>query len=112
MDFELIVAPDANGKASGQLYMDDGESITPPSSTSVKFAFGNGRLDVSGQFGFPTGVNVARVRFLGVKESPSHITLSGKAVNRANISFDKSNKVLDVVVGISFAKAFSVSFSS
>lgn len=33
------------------------------------YAFKNGKLDVSGSFGFEMGVNISRIRFLGVNSS-------------------------------------------
>ncbi|KAH9477307.1 putative alpha/beta-glucosidase agdC [Psilocybe cubensis] len=110
-DFELVVAPNARGEASGSLYIDDGESLVVTSSTNVKFAFSNGKLDVSGRFGYRTGVNVARVRFLGVNANPSRVTVDGRSVKRSDVSYDAANKVLDVTVGVAFNKGFSVQYS-
>ncbi|KAF9554267.1 alpha-glucosidase [Agrocybe pediades] len=110
-DFELVVAPDLDGNASGELYVDDGGSITPPSSTSVGFNFKNGKLAVTGQFGFDVGVGVKRVRFLGVDKMPTKVVMDGKEVSKGDISHDGKTKVLDVVVGIGkFVKAFSVEY--
>ena len=49
-DFELVVAPGVDGKATGKLYVDDGESVSPASKTEVWMRFGDspGRLDVGG----------------------------------------------------------------
>lgn len=110
-DFELVVAPNARGQASGSLYVDDGESLVVSSSTSVKFAFRNGKLDVSGRFGYRTGVNVGRVKFLGVTANPSKVTIDGKSVKKSDVVYDAANKVLDVTVGVAFNKGFSVQYS-
>lgn len=110
-DFELVVAPNARGQASGALYIDDGESLVVSSSTNVKFAFANGKLDVSGRFGYRTGVKVERVRFLGVTSNPSRVTVDGRSVKKTDVVYDEKNKVLDVTVGVAFTKGFSVQYS-
>jgi alpha-glucosidase len=57
-DFELVVAPGQDGKASGSLYVDDGESIVQAKgkTTEVKFDYAHGKLSVSGSFGYDLGV--------------------------------------------------------
>ncbi|KAH9483447.1 putative alpha/beta-glucosidase agdC [Psilocybe cubensis] len=112
-DFEFVVAPDARtGQASGKLYIDDGETVSPPASatTQVKMAFNGGRLDVSGTFGFDTGVAVKRVRFLGVGAKPDkgQVKVNGKTVREGDVQWDQTTKVLDVNAGIPLDKAFSV----
>ncbi|KAF8888302.1 glycoside hydrolase family 31 protein [Infundibulicybe gibba] len=80
-DFEFVVAPGSNGRAAGQLYLDDGVSVTPSSTTSVQMAYTSGKLVVSGSFGFKTDTKV---------------TVDGKAVT--GFTYDASTKVLDVNV--------------
>ena len=111
-DFEFIVAPNTHGEASGSLYIDDGESIDQAASTQVKMSFKNGKLDVSGNFGFATGVNVSRIRFLGVNSPPKQVIVDAKATSTSQVSYDSANKVLDVSVGKPFVKGFSVRYSS
>ncbi|KXN82694.1 putative alpha/beta-glucosidase agdC [Leucoagaricus sp. SymC.cos] len=110
-DFEFVVAPGRDGIASGQLYMDDGESITQRSTTLVKMDFKGAKLDVRGSFGFATGVNVARVRFLNVQSKPKTIGVNGKSVGASDVAYDSSNKVLDVSVDLAFRNNFSVEYS-
>jgi alpha-glucosidase len=110
-DFEFVVAPDTDGKASGRLYVDDGESITPASATVVRMDFEKGMLSVKGEFAFRTGVNAARVRFLGVLSSPTKVLVNGRAVSRGSYVYDGNSKVLDVTVGLAFNGDFSVQFS-
>jgi len=111
-DFEFIVAPNVHGEASGSLYIDDGESIVQAASTQVKMSFKNGKLDVSGSFGFATGVNVSRIRFLGVNSTPKQVIVDGKVKGASQVSYDSANKVLDVSIGKPFVKGFSVRYSS
>jgi len=70
-DFELFVAPGMDGTATGQLYLDDGVSVVQPAQTQVAMSFKHGTLAVTGNFGFKTGVNVARVQF-SAQSQPSY----------------------------------------
>ncbi|KAF8986862.1 hypothetical protein BDQ17DRAFT_629985 [Cyathus striatus] len=47
-DFEVLVTPGDDRRASGSLYVDDGESIDVGASTSASFAYKSGKLDVKG----------------------------------------------------------------
>ncbi|KAJ7168272.1 putative alpha-glucosidase [Mycena crocata] len=66
-DFELVVAPDANGDAAGRLFLDDGESVSPAATSEISFSYSasNGTLTVDGTFGFNTDVMFARAVLLG-----------------------------------------------
>lgn len=75
----------------------------------MKMTFNGGRLDVSGTFGFNTGVRVKRVRFLGVDEKPAEGQLKVNGVVGENdVKWDDKTKVLDVNVGIPLKRQFSV----
>ena len=82
-DFEILVAIDADDKAIGCLYVDDGVSIDPPASTQVSFEYANGTLEAKGSFEYPLDVNVATVRFLGVQKTPKRVLFDGKEVKPA-----------------------------
>lgn len=109
-DFEFIVAPDIQGEAFGTLYIDDGESIAPASSTNVKLEFKDGKLDVWGDFGFSTGVNVSRVRFLGVGSQPNRVLVDGGDIYGSGYSYNSSTQVLDVEIGVPFVKDLCVQY--
>jgi alpha-glucosidase len=110
-NFEFIVAPNDHGEASGSLYIDDGELLVQTTSMRVKLSFKNGKLDVSGSFGFATGVNVARIRFLGANSSLNEVIVDGKATGASQVSYDSANKVLDVSIRKPFVQGFSVRYS-
>ncbi|KAF8814168.1 hypothetical protein BYT27DRAFT_7130231 [Phlegmacium glaucopus] len=109
-DFEFIVAPDTQGEAFGTLYIDDGESIKPDSFTDVNLEFKDGKLKVWGVFGYPTGVNVSLVRFLGVNSQPGRVLVDGEDMHGSGYSYNPSTKVLDVVIGVPFVKDLSVQY--
>ena len=108
-DFELVIAPDADGEAFGQLYYDDGESIIPESSTLVQFSFRDQNLSMSGKFDYPFGVNLSRVRILGVKQAPSNVLVDGNAVK---IVYNQTTMILDVGIGQPFTHEFEVCYHS
>jgi alpha-glucosidase len=68
-DFAVLVAPDANGKAKGRLYLDDGESIEQKAISEIEFSYENGKFVSTGSFGYPgssgESVTVGKVIVLG-----------------------------------------------
>jgi alpha-glucosidase len=110
-DFEFIVAPDIQGEASGSLYIDDGESINPASFTNVNLRFKDGKLEISGVFGYkPSGVNISLVRFLNVSSQPEGVLVDGKHIDGSGYSYNPLTKVLDVEIGVPFVKSSSVQY--
>lgn len=115
--FDLVVAPAGGGdhaNARGQLYLDDGETIDPPSSqtTLAEFKFKKGRLVVDGRFAYgeEKGVGWRTVKFLNVNEEPRRVKLSGKEVERKNIRYVSSSRVLEVDVNALEMKSFDLVF--
>ena len=70
-DFELIVALGANGKAQGQLYLDDGVSINQAAITLANFEYDRGTLSVTGTFGYQTTAKIAKITLLGLNPCKS-----------------------------------------
>ena len=66
LDFNLLVAPGTDGKASGALYLDDGVSIDQAATSNIAFAYDGSTLSMSGTFGYDAGVSVANIVLLGV----------------------------------------------
>ncbi|CAL1703163.1 unnamed protein product [Somion occarium] len=110
-DFELVVAPGTDGQATGSLYFDDGVSITQKFSTTVLFSFKKSILSVTGQFGFTTQVNVARVKFLNVSKAPKNVKLNGRDLKKSSVEYDPIGKVLIASLGIPFRQGFDVDYS-
>ncbi|KFY48908.1 hypothetical protein V495_00923 [Pseudogymnoascus sp. VKM F-4514 (FW-929)] len=65
-DFELIVAIGADGKAEGELYLDDGISLVQKGTTSLKFSYDGRTLKVKGSYGYNTKLEIRQVTFLGL----------------------------------------------
>ncbi|KAI5776670.1 glycosyl hydrolases family 31-domain-containing protein [Geopyxis carbonaria] len=69
-DFELLVFPGKNGEASGELYLDDGDSLVQKATSSVTFEYKKGKLSAKGSFGYKMGkVGVSGVTVVGKKSA-------------------------------------------
>ena len=79
-DFELIVIPGKDGKATGELYLDDGDSLVQKATTHIKFSYANGGLSGRGTFGYETSVKIVEVKVLtknGPKKTKVNVGLKG-----------------------------------
>lgn len=63
-DFELLVAPDANGNAYGTLYLDDGESLHQDGISEIEFTWDGDKIKAEGSFEFNTRVGVRSITVL------------------------------------------------
>jgi alpha-glucosidase len=70
-DFEFVIAPDADGKATGNLFLDDGLSLNSESSM-LGVSFDNGHLAVTGSFGYSVDVQVVSATVLGQGNGTSY----------------------------------------
>jgi alpha-glucosidase len=72
-DFLILVAPDADGKATGRLYLDDGESLEQPSISEVSFSYEGGKFSATGSFAYAgadgESITVAKVVVLGQEKA-------------------------------------------
>ncbi|KAF8755028.1 glycosyl hydrolase 31 family [Rhizoctonia solani] len=69
-DFNIVVAPGTDGKATGQLYLDDGVSLDPKASTHLEMNYSNKQLTVKGSTGYKTNSKVGTVTFLALTSPP------------------------------------------
>ncbi|KAK7179627.1 glycosyl hydrolase family 31 [Paraphaeosphaeria sporulosa] len=65
-NFVFIVAPDANGKAKGRLYIDEGEKIEQKQTTELDITWDNGKIKVEGKWGYP-GLNGESIKIESFK---------------------------------------------
>lgn len=71
-DFQLLIAPDKDGKASGKLYLDDGDSVDPSETSEIDFYYENGKVTSKGSFGYNAGFKVQLVTLLDAPKSGCH----------------------------------------
>lgn len=64
-DFVLIIATNAKNKASGSLYLDEGDLITQDKVSEISFNYDNGKFTMTGSFGYPTDVVIRNITVLG-----------------------------------------------
>jgi alpha-glucosidase len=98
--WSLLVALGQNGSATGSVYIDDGESITPSSSLFVSFAAQASRLTASGAGSFQDTNPLANVTVLGVDRAPQEVLFNNKRVEEHVVDYNASSKVL-VINGLS-----------
>jgi alpha-glucosidase len=93
--WSLIVALDEKGNASGSLYMDDGESISPNATLSVDFTAFKSKL-VATSFGSWTESNgLEKVMILGVKHAPKNVRFNGNRINQS-AQYNSTSHVLTI----------------
>jgi alpha-glucosidase len=93
--WSLIAALSAEGTATGQVYVDDGESIVQPSTLFVDFTASNGSLFASARGTYADNNSLANVTVLGVQSQPSSITLNGQTISDG-VTYNSSSHVLSV----------------
>ncbi|KAK9416263.1 putative alpha-glucosidase [Seiridium unicorne] len=92
--YGLIIALDGEGKASGGLYIDDGESLETD-SIWVDFEANSTSLKASPQGDFAETNVLANVTILGVQGSPAAVQLNGQDVGSL-FAFDTEAQTLSI----------------
>nr|CAD7427818.1 unnamed protein product [Timema monikensis] len=112
-NFQLMVASDESGSASGELYWDDGDTLGTYEAgayTLVSFSLQSSQLTgtprKTGYIG--ENMNLATITVLGVS-SASSVTANGGS---ATFTYDGTNKVLTITgLTISLSDSFTVTWS-
>jgi len=82
-NFELLIAPTSNGTATGELYLDDGNSIVQDAISFITFTYANGTISTSGSFGYNPGVAVVQLTILGGSGQAKTQTLNADVPKRS-----------------------------
>lgn len=92
----LIVALASDGSASGELYVDDGESLEPTDTLDITFTASTGQLkaDVSGSYKDTNALG--NVTVMGVTSSVSTVSLNGQALDSSLVSYNATSSVLKI----------------
>jgi alpha-glucosidase len=93
--FELIVAPDLDGTASGNLYLDDGDSLEQKATLEVEFEYRKGMLRIDGKFERHGNVRVESVTLLaqGKHGSRSRSGDGAKKTIKTNIDLSEPTEI-------------------
>ncbi|RYP78902.1 hypothetical protein DL771_000287 [Monosporascus sp. 5C6A] len=94
--WSLLVALDWNGKASGGLYLDDGESLVPDATTWVDFTAAHGLLKATPQGEFVDTNPLGNVTVMGIKRDVATVKFNGIALKDTHWEFDDSKHLLKV----------------
>eukprot|EP01114_Cavostelium_apophysatum_P008155 TRINITY_DN2046_c0_g1_i1.p1 TRINITY_DN2046_c0_g1~~TRINITY_DN2046_c0_g1_i1.p1 ORF type:complete len:921 (+),score=167.08 TRINITY_DN2046_c0_g1_i1:50-2812(+) len=116
--FYLLVPYNADGRATGELYLDDGDAIEPVINQVYSLLeFSSGYDGKKGQFTsqvVKTGwepastANLQYVIFMGVNSPVSSVDLNGNSVD---FTFDPNNNTLNVTVALPILKEFTINFA-
>ena len=94
--WSVLVALNSEGSASGQLYVDDGESLAPNATLYVDFTATRGTLYASARGRYVDKNPLDGVTVLGVADHVGTVTLNGDAVDAEKIKYDATSKTLTV----------------
>lgn len=92
----ILAALGDKGTASGELYLDDGESITPNATLTVTFKATKSSLSAEPCGNWHEKNALGKVDVLGVSHKPHGVTLNGKAVPDASVHYNATSNVLSV----------------
>ncbi|KAJ9668457.1 hypothetical protein H2201_001505 [Coniosporium apollinis] len=91
----LLVALSKEGTATGQLYIDDGESLVQNATLLVDFAAVGGALYASARGEFRDANPLANVTVMGLSSAPGNVTLNGHTLS-SGVSFNQTSGLLTV----------------
>lgn len=94
--WSLIAALDAQGAATGSLYVDDGFSVEPNATLSVDFTVSSGSLYASAYGMYKDTNALGNVTVLGVQSAPTRVALNNQTVT-SGVSYNSTTKVLKVL---------------
>ncbi|KAI8069486.1 alpha glucosidase [Gongronella butleri] len=106
--YTLLVALDKNNAASGRLYVDDGNSVVQHGTSSIDFAFKNGKLRASGKFGYKHPEPLGTIKVIGGNAAKlTKLTIQGR---HYKVSHPEANVAVVENLNIPLTKPFSASF--
>ena len=91
--WSLLCALNADGSATGQLYVDDGESIVQEATLLVDLTISHGSLYASARGLYKDSNALSNVTIMGVASAPGSITLNGEKVS-SGVTYNSTSKVL------------------
>ncbi|XP_045600359.2 lysosomal alpha-glucosidase [Procambarus clarkii] len=108
----VIVAPSQFGRASGEFYWDDGDSLNVVENkayTHVQFISGPGIVNFNCTVtGYTTPINLTYMHIFNVVTNITEVVVAGK---KARFQFDEANKVLSVTdIAQSLLQSFIVTW--
>eukprot|EP00833_Pecoramyces_ruminatium_P017697 jgi/Orpsp1_1/1191729/evm.model.d7180000088088.1 len=109
LPFGLIVTLDNEGKAQGELYLDDGISIEVNGKKSeIIFEANNGKLTGTGKYNYNEKQKLESIKILGVEMPSSVVVKQGKSVKS---EFTYSNNVIIIKTSIDMNEDFTITWN-
>jgi alpha-glucosidase len=106
--YSLLVSQAADGYAFGTAYIDDGESLPPTPSRTVRFHGSHGSLSISSTGSFHVKQQLETITILGTMK-PSNVVVGGKPAKFEYMEAQQKLVVSDLNVDLN--SALSVSWS-
>ncbi|KAI0004052.1 glycoside hydrolase family 31 protein [Xylariaceae sp. FL0662B] len=94
--WSLLVALDADGRAAGGLYLDDGESLVPNATTWVDFTVSRSELKATPHGNFTDGNALGNVTVMGTLGAVSRVELNGEAIDTGKWELQHEGRVLEI----------------
>ncbi|THV53748.1 hypothetical protein BGAL_0043g00340 [Botrytis galanthina] len=91
----LLVASSLEGTASGELYLDDGESLAPNATLWVDFLMTQNSLYASGRGDYVDNNPLANITIMGIPTSVNTVTLNGASLTNG-WTYNSTSQVLDI----------------
>lgn len=92
-DFELLVALNDEGRARGELYLDDGVSLEQKDITHVEFRVEGGELVVDGTFGCEVPVKICKITLLDAPCEGGNVAGEGSRTIDVDVSLNEAASV-------------------
>lgn len=92
----LLTALNDTGAASGQLYLDDGESLVPNATMNVLFKAARSTLHAMPRGNWQELQPLANVTILGVHKKPATVTFNNQTVPFSSVNYDAASNVLAI----------------
>lgn len=93
--YQLIVNLDNDGKASGNAYIDDGDSLLPTANKELAFTVADGKLSGSGKGTYQIENRLEQVLLLGIKQKPSALKAGDRDL-LPSAHFDEARSMLNI----------------
>lgn len=84
------------GTATGELYMDDGESLHPDATLNVQFQAVKSTLTAMPRGNWQENQPLSEVTVMGVSQAPGVVTFNGQRVPASDVHYNATSKVLRV----------------
>lgn len=94
--WSLLAALDGKKSASGQLYLDDGESMSPNATLEVAFQVGNSSISAVSRGNWKEANPLANVTVLGVAAKPGPVTLNNQTVPASSVHYNATSHALSI----------------